>query len=523
MKTQTTLDITAQSRSLSSSVEEETSQRIDVVMILPPWPIPGGRGDLQNGLPPLGILSIAAYLESCGYVVRVHDIHAEKYTDKQLEVLIRRDNPRFVGINVLTSSCIPAHKIARICKKVVPDTVIVAGGVHAETMPERMLRNSAFDLVVRGDGEEPMREIVQGKPCSDILGLSYRQEGKVVHNPPQPVNMDLDKYPFPAYHLVNFKSYFPSVGSYRNLPAINMLMTRGCPGYCTFCNSARTTLRARDPAQIVAQIEHLKKVYGIRQIMFYDDTFTVLKKECLEFCRLMVEKDLDISWSAYIRGDCFSDELGAAMKKAGCHQVIAGIETGNKQVAKRMGKEIRVERYMEMSRIARRHGLELRGSFIIGSLEESWETMEDTLRFAMELDVDLMQLSISTPYPGSALYQELQENGWLRSTNWYDYGQGNMVFEQPQITTEQLHRFEKYAFKKFYLRPIAFWRILKRTANIHHIKDYFFAAGLFLLGLKSVRKKVDWECWLNLVEEDFFDIDLEEPKTTPLTFKLRQG
>ena len=117
-----------------------------------------------------------------------------------------------------------------------------------------------------------------GRPFAEILGLSYRESNeRVVHNPPRPVQMELDAYPMPAYHLIDFKHYFPAVGTYRNLPAMNALMTRGCPGKCTFCNSAFTTLRSHSAEQMVERIKHLAPEYGIRQIQFYDDTFTVAK------------------------------------------------------------------------------------------------------------------------------------------------------------------------------------------------------------------------------------------------------
>ena len=227
------------------------NEQIDVALIYPPWAVLDDRSILQNSLPPLGILSIASYLESKGYSVRVYDIHGEKLEEGDLRARLRKDRPRFIGISVLTNMCIPAHKIARICKEEFPDSPVIVGSVHAEALPERMLRNSAIDFVVRGDGEETMLEIIEGWPLSDITGLSYRENGIVCHTPPRAVTKSLDSYPLPAYHLVDFDYYFPAAGSYRNLPAINMLMTRGCPGKCNFCNSASTILRSRSPESIV--------------------------------------------------------------------------------------------------------------------------------------------------------------------------------------------------------------------------------------------------------------------------------
>lgn len=497
---------------------------VDVVLINPPWPVPDGRATLQNSLPPLGILSIAASLEKAGYRVKVYDVHAEKLDDETLKTRLKSDWPTFVGLSVLTPTCVPAHKIARLCKEVLPGSPVVVGGVHAEAMPERMLRNSAIDAVVRGDGEDAMGEIVAGRPFTSILGLSFREEGKVRHTPARPIDPDIDRHPFPAYHLVDFTHYFPAAGSYRRLPAINMLMTRGCPGQCTFCNSARTSLRARSPERVVAQIEHLYHHYGIRQIQFYDDTFTVLKAQALRFCHLLAERNLDLAWTAYIRGDCFSADMARAMKAAGCHQVLMGVETGSPRIAAAIGKPIDRQRYRDAVRIAHAHGLEVRASFIIGNLGETLESMEETLDFAMELDVDLFQLNISTPYPGSALYNQALERGWLNSTDWYDYGQSKVLVDQPQLSGEQILAFERQAFRRFYLRPRAMLRLLKRIASFRHLRDYFQAALIFLLGRpgRSVQEG-HARSWNGLAERDFLDLDLPEPEYPRLTFELRQG
>lgn len=500
------------------------SDRVDLVLIYPPWPVLDDRAILQNSLPPLGILSIASYMESLGYRVRVYDVHGEKIDDAEVRRRLSSDRPRVVGISVLTNMAIPAQKIAKLVKEVLPDCTLIVGGVHAETMPERMLRNSAIDAVVRGDGEEPVRAIMEGEPFSKIPGLSYRVGRSVRNNHVQELNYDLDKYPFPAYHLVDFKNYFPAVGSYHNYPAINMLMTRGCPGKCVFCNSARTTLRSRSPARVVEQIRLLRDKFGIRQIQFYDDTFTVFKKAVLEFCHLMSATDMGVTWTAYIRGDCFSDEMAAAMKKAGCHQVLMGVETGNPEIAKRIGKPIDSERYLEAIRIAHRHGIEVRCSFIVGNMDETRRTMEDTLNFAIELDTDLFQLNISTPYPGTALYAEAAAKGTLRHQDWYSYGQGKVLVDQPQISDDEIYRFERYAFRKFYMRPIAIWRMLKRITTWHHLRDIFLAANILLLGKHKKKGGYNWGCWQGLVEEDFLDLNLgESDHTQRLTFELRQG
>jgi len=501
---------------------QDSGMQTDVLLIYPPWPAVAGRARLISTLPPLGVLSIAATLEAAGCSVGVVDAHAEQLDIHGISERLQKHRPHIVGLSVLTSQCPAAHRIARLAKEILPDCTVIAGGVHAEAMPERMLRNASIDAVVRGDGEEAMVELVAGTSFSDVLGLSWRRENQVVHNPARPVQLDLDARPMPAYHLVDFDRYYPGATTYRHLPAINLLMTRGCPGRCSFCNSAKTTLRARSPASMVAQIRHLHDEYGIRQFQFYDDTFTVLKKVCLEFCDLLAAEDLDVSWIAFVRGDCFSDKLAAAMKRAGCHQVLIGIETGSQLIGERIGKTIDADRYRQAVATAHAHDMEVRASFVIGNMGETWETMQASLDLAIDLDVDFFQLFISSPYPGTAVFQEAVEKGWLRHMDWLHYGQATVLVDQPQITAEEIHRFETYANRRFYLRPRSLRRMLGRVVNPRHLRDYALAVPYVLLGLNDDQSGGRWACWRDLAEPDFFDLELSEPDAMRLTWEVRQ-
>ncbi len=501
--------------------EKRNPNAIDLLLIYPPWPAAKGRARLISTLPPLGVLSIASNVEHHGYSVEVCDAHAYQLDDNDIRTLLRKHKPRVVGLSVLTSQALAAHSIARICKQELPNCTVIAGGVHAEALPVRMLRNSAIDAVVRGDGEDAMVEILANTHFNDITGLSHRTEDGVVHNPARPVNMNLDEYPMPAYHLVDFDMYYPGATTYRQLPAINLMMTRGCPGKCTFCNSAKTTLRTRSPESMVAQIKHLYDEYGIRQFQFYDDTFTVLKKTCLEFCERLTAENLNVSWIGFIRGDCFSDKIAAAMKKAGCHQVLVGVETGNPDIANRIGKPIDHKKYKKAVEIAHRHGIEVRASFVIGSLGETWDTMNDSLKMALNMDFDFVQLFISTPYPGTAMYKEAAERGWLTHESWDAYGQARVLVNQPQIDSETIYRFEKHFNRKFYMRRKFAKRMLKRSTNPRQFRDYALAVPYLLMGMRSDPTGSKWDCWEGLNEDDFLDVALAEPTIDTLTHTIR--
>jgi len=499
------------------------NERIDLLLIYPPWAVSEERGNsIMNCLPPLGILSIASYVESRGHSVRVLDVHAEKLVDTEVAARLRAARPRIVGISVLTNMVVPAHYIARLCKEAVPDCVVICGGAHAEAMPEAMLANSPIDAVVRGDGEEATLEILSGSPFPDVLGLTYRDaHHRVIHNRPRPLQMDLDAYPMPAYHLIDFKHYFPAVGTYRNLPAMNALITRGCPGKCTFCNSAFTTLRSLSAANMVEQIKHLRYVYGVRQIQFYDDTFTVAKQTVIEFCRRMIADRVDVTWIAFIRGDCFSSEIAGLMKAAGCHQVLVGIESGDERIMRNIGKPIDKKRYHKAVQIAHEHGIEVRASFIIGNVGETWETMQASLDFAKELDLDLFQLNISTPYPGTQLYEYAVANGKLIHKNWSEYGQRTVLVRLDDLTADDVYAFEQQALRAFYLRWNIILRHVRRITRLRHIRELISTSVAILIG-KLAYKNPQWKCWHSLTEEQFQDLPIAGPALPRLTFKLRQ-
>lgn len=500
------------------------SGRPRVTLVFPPWisHAHNYRGLLQNTLPPLGILSIASYLESKGFRVTVIDIQAEQLSEDAFRQRLLADPPDIVGITVLTTMAVPAHRVARIAKTLFPDCTVVCGGVHAEVLSRETLADSAIDCVVRGDGEEVMLEIAEGRPFREILGLSWREGRALVHNPPRPIEMNLDKYPFPAYHLAPMHLYFPAVGTYKNLPAINMLMARGCPGKCTFCNSANTTLRTRSAGRVVDEIEYLHRRFGIRQVQFYDDTFTVMRMNVEAFCRLMIERRLPVAWTAYARADCFSDDLARLMKRAGCHQVLIGVETGDDEISRRIRKPIPREKTRQTVRIARENGLLVRASFIMGNAGETRESLARSLAYSLEIDPDLVQWSINTPYPGTELYEWAKSEGRLTTEEWTDYDLSRLLIRLDGLPEEEVLRFEREATRRFYLRPRVLLRLLAQARHPRKIRDLLFGFGVFILGLQNRKRSSFMRTWIEGGKAAYQDLNLvEERSLSPLTHAVR--
>lgn len=487
-----------------------------ILLINPPWITQDETvwHGIKGAMPPLSLLSIGAVLEQAGMEVVVLDAHLRAMSERAVAEEIARVRPRVVGITMMTSTAIVTHRTAQLVKEIDPGITVVVGGVHADAMPEETLRNRCIDLVVRGDGEYTMLEICQGRDREDIDGVSYVEDGRPKHNPARPILMDLGSLPPYAYHLVPMGEYYPAVGAYRALPAINMLMTRGCPGKCIFCNSAETTLRSRPAAQVVDEIIHLRDTYGIREIQFYDDTFTVDKRNALEFCRLMKEKKVGVGFVCFARTDCFAPKMAKALAEAGCHQVMFGIEAGSRKMLKILRKDIDLEKTRGAVKLAQQHGLEVRATFVFGTPGETPETIQETLDYALELDPDIALFNITTPYPGTQLYQWADERGLLDTKDWWQYELGNLLVDLGSITKEELLRCYDKAFKAFYNRPKVYWRRLMKIRSFRQFKDTVDAFLQIMLKAKMTSRGEYQREWLRHRREDFFDHDFPASEPT---------
>ncbi|MHC4606667.1 MAG: B12-binding domain-containing radical SAM protein [Planctomycetota bacterium] len=502
-----------------------TSSRCDVLLINPPHVSKNDNvwHGIKSAMPPLGLLSVASHIESKGFRVRVLDVHVEKLSESEVEAGIREANPRVVGVTVLTTTANASHRIARAVKRCLPECPVVFGGVHPEVLPAETLRNAGVDVVVRGDGEETFLSLVRGERPEDVRGISYRRNMQVVHNAPAAVETDLDKYPFPAYHLVPMDRYYPAVGAYKRLPAINMLMTRGCPGRCTFCNSAATRLRTRSADSMLEEIKYLRRTYGIREIQFYDDTFTVRRKNVLRFCELMAKANTGITWACFIRADCFDEKMARAMKRAGCHQVLIGVESGDDRILRNLRKTIDRERTRRAIEIARRAGIDSRCAFIFGSMGETVESMQRTIDFSIELDPDLAVYNVCTPYPGTELFRWAKEKGYLTSEEWSDYDLSTFLLRLPTVSQEDVGRMYSAAYKSFYMRPISIWRRLVRAMRPTQMKDLVHAFFHIILRHKLGKRGEVTEDWLHLTKDACFDFDLQGKDHVRITSDVREA
>jgi len=476
------------------TIEEEPP--VDALLINPPWQTRDGNiwHGVKSTSPPLGLLYVAAFAESKGHNVRVIDVHAEALPLEAIDEAARELKPHWVGITAVTAQILATHEVARRIRSVSPESKIVVGGVHATAMPEEVLRDENIDYVIRGEGEIPFTELVEGVAPAAIGGLSYRGSNPLQpyqHNEMAEPLEDLDALPTPAYHLIPFEAYKPAIGAYRRLPAVNMTMTRGCPGKCTFCNSAETALRTRSAEHLVNEIEVLQARYGIREVSFYDDTFTIYKQNVARMCDLIIERKIDITWSCFARTDCVSPALLATMKSAGCHQILFGLESADPDILRTIRKPIDIELTKEAVRMVQTAGIDVRAAFMFGNPGETVASMRRSIDFAKALDPDICIFNITTPYPGTQMFDWAYKNGFLKTLDWSDYDLANSVMELPTVSTEEINHMYRTAYREFYFRPRYLIKRLMRLRNWEDFKIHFQAFRSIFFTRSTARRRSD--------------------------------
>ena len=441
-----------------------------VCLINPPWVTRSNNiwTKIRGTLPPLGLLYLAAFLEKEGVSADILDCQTGLRSWKEIERELRGKRYDLYGITGTTSIISNSYRIAGLVKSFHPEAGVVMGGVHVTALPEEALGKESVDFVVRGEGERALLELAKGAAPGSISGLSYKSGGKMVHTGGVGVMANLDSIPFPAFHKVDLKAYRPALNSYRRLPAINMMTTRGCPGRCTFCNSANVPLRRRSAENIYEEMKMLSEKYGIKEISFYDDTFTVFHDNINRLCDLLISNGTDLTWSCFARVDTVTPPLLKKMRAAGCHQVMFGIESASPEILKNIRKNVELEKNLQAVRMAKEAGITVRCTFMFGNPGETEKTIDETIKYSLELDPDIALYNITTPYPGTEMFSWAKEAGYLLSEDWDDYDLSEPVMALPTITVEKLKLKYKEAFRAFYFRPGI---ILKKIRDMATLKD----------------------------------------------------
>lgn len=424
---------------------------------------PPAHGHIHNMLGAAGIPSsacLASPLEEEDEDVRIEDAPTLDHDLKDVKEEIDEFDPDYVGISAMTPTMPRACDVARLAKKSDPDRKVVIGGPHPTLLPEETMRECpSVDILVRGEGEKTIRELSSKEVPSDVRGVTYREDDEIVQNEDRPPIMDLDELPFPAYHLLPMDEYRVAGIRYAT-----MMSSRGCPFNCTFCASSKICgkkWRGKSPERVLEQIKLLRKDYGVREIEMLDDTFVLDKSRAEKICDLIIDEDLDVSWSCSSRVDTINQSLAEKLKEAGCHTIYLGIESGVQEILDRLKKGITIEQVRNTVNSIKEVGLNAMGSFILGAPGETKKQLGKTVDFAKELGLTLAQFTVFTPYPGTEAYENAEKDDSIETKDWSKFTTMEPVMKRKELDRDELKNSMRLAYLQFYLRPSYVWKAIK--------------------------------------------------------------
>jgi anaerobic magnesium-protoporphyrin IX monomethyl ester cyclase len=378
------------------------------------------------------------------------------------------------------------------------DAKIVLVGPPASQFAEEILRSDGIDFVARWEYDftlKEMAEAIEGnRNLKDIKGISYKENGKIIHNPNREFTSsdDLDKILFASRvykkHL-DIRDYFLGQSLY---PEVQIFTGRGCPNQCTFCAWPQTLMgrkyRVRSVQNVLDELEWIQdNLAEVKEVFFEDDTFTINKKRVLEFCKEYKERGFDITWSCNARADTLDLERMKEMKKANCRLLIVGYESGSEEILKNIKKGITVKQIKEFAKNARKARLLVHGDFIIGLPGETKETIEMTKKLIKEVKPDILQVSVASPLPGTEFYKWCKENRYLLINNPDEYldGQGHQkaIISYPNLSSEEITKAVDEILKDYYMSlsyvPLALRQVFRKH-SMDEMRRIFYSMKMFI-------------------------------------------
>jgi len=412
-------------------------------------------------LPPLGLGYMAAYLRRAGHHVEIVDAVSQGVTEEGVRAIVQSTASDIVGVTATTIAFPRAKRVLAMVKSVRADALTLAGGPHISAIPEAVMKECPqIDIGVFGEGEETVVEIAdrlgRGGPLTDIEGTAVRRDGAIALNPGRSLIQDLDRLPFPARDL--FKEDVP----FRQTPlrgrgrVCNLVTSRGCPYKCRFCDQSvfGSRWRGHSAASIAAEVDQLRGRYGAGTLSFEDDNFNLKRSRTLELCERLARLHSPIEWGCSLRIERIDMEVLTAMRAAGCRLIYIGLEHGEEEILKLLGKEVDLPLVLEKIRMARSAGIRVYSSFMVGVPGETARTAGATLGLALSLPLDGASFNLFTPYPGTPLARDAETCGTVRDS-WETYPDhaNHASFIPRDLSEAELVAIQRRAYRRFYARP----------------------------------------------------------------------
>ena len=468
-------------------VLENQNKKGRVLLIYPPSPVINREDRCQQPtkellvippLPPTDLMYLASIAEACGFEAIIRDYSQ----GGNFEADLKEIQPNYLIANIATPTFKSDMTAVQLAKEIVPNIcTIVKGAPFLTYNTNTIYENPFIDYVIIGEAELTLKDILDGVPDNEILGICYRENFQPVKTEKRPFNENLDALPFPARHLVNNSIYRrPDNGKVQAV----IKVARGCPFHCFFCLAtpvSGTKVRKRSPENIVAELKECVEKYNIRNFLFWSDIFNLDREWTLELCQKIIESGLKITWSSNTRADTMDDEMAKMMYKSGCRLVSIGVESGSQKMLDNIGKKITLDDIRNTVKILKKNKIKIYNYFVIGLPWETEETVEETIKFAIELDSNFISFYTATPLPGTKYFAYAMLNKLVEGNLDFRSAYYEPVVRSEHLSKERIFELHKQAVKRFYLRPEFILKTLLSLRSFAEVKNYFIAGMNLLL------------------------------------------
>jgi radical SAM superfamily enzyme YgiQ (UPF0313 family) len=447
--------------------------------------VPTGGVAVSPALPPVDLLYLAAIAERQDWKALIRDYTLENATIQDFKKDVYDFKPDIIFASTTTPTLAEDIAICSEIKRIFPEIKIVLKSAHFLKFNETVLKeNPLIDILIRGEAELPLGKLLAGEPVEDICGVTARKGNSIAHNKNLEYVQNLDSLPFPARHLIDNSLY---VRPDNSKPQAIIKVSRGCPFNCFFCLATPVSgskLRIRSIVNILNEVRECMDKYGIRNFLFWSDTFNLDSQWLIRFCNRISSSGLKFKWSANARVDSVTAENAKAMKHAGCEVVSLGIESGNQEILNKMGKKTTVTQIREAFKILKKAGLKTFAYYIIGLPWDTRETVEDTISLAIELDSDYANFFAATAFPGTRFFDYAVENNLFDEKSpknaLYDNAYYMPTVAGHYLSRDEISRLHKRAVRKFFFRFKYIFRTMLKIRSFAELRNYL-NAGLLLI------------------------------------------
>lgn len=483
------------------------NRKLDMVLVNP-----GAReqvyGKLSSSLsgiePPLWCALIAGYIREKGYIVKIIDAEAENLSPKQTADMIAGQNPILACIIVLgsnpsassTPKMTAAGDILRELKNISPQIKTLLGGLHPSALPDLTLREEDANFVCQGEGFCTIHQLLDLLHTNlyanvkideyKIDGLWYKKDGIIVSNPPAQLIKNIDDLPLSAWDLLPMDKYrahnWHCLENIDDRGHYTMIYTSlGCPFNCTYCNihalyDGKPGIRFRSPEKVLEEIDLLVKNYKIKNLKIFDELFALREDRVIDICNLIIEGNYDLNIWAYARADTINEKMLKKMKQAGINWLAYGFESASSEVRKGVAKKFnqdKIKKAVDMTHLA---GINIIGNFMFGLPDDNFETMQETLDMAKELNLEYVNFYTAMAYPGSQLYNDAIKNKIKLPEKWHgysQYGPDTLPMSTKYLSCIDVKNFRDNAFKEYFSNHKYLKMIEEKFGKnvVRHIED----------------------------------------------------